>query len=429
MKVSPFSVNEAVLKLITNLAENTSQGKKIKKALQADVTTVKGQELLFEVAKTNNWFDDGKEESVIIAEEDGVEGFVTFRDTFSNAISFFWASIEGNHRLIAALCALLKCAPKHGSPICPATRSDEHFFSAKCSGINCDDVLADLHNGKVSDLVTTFATTLHVELLGSKKNATKERPAKVLEQKIFLEYSKMIAGDKHDSSKSTVSSGIIRIAEAFMPAQNDKARPTDGTMYWNRKKIEVTPRMDITEPEQSSYVENPVLQRYVNEPSVDKEPFKDLVQTITFRDEDTNEDIKFPPRLSQQTAILNTSANSVKATMTELIGTNVAKTMGMNEIKRLALLLATGFYDNSTEPKSSLSETLQEKMGITLPALYNPSDQTSIDLTVLHFFVEWILAANMSEDSDLIFKALDNICREMSVFGEDSVKKSLGETS
>ena len=413
--------------LITNLAKDNNQGRKIKEALQADVTTVQGQQLLFDVAKTNNWFEDGKEKSVVIAEEDGVEGFIEFRETFSNALSFFWASIEGNHRLIAALCALLKCIPKHSSPICPAKRDDDHFFSSECSGLHCDDALADLHNGKLDDLVTTFSTQLYVELLGSKKNATKKSPAKMLEEKIFLEYSKVIARDKHDSSKSTVSSGVIRIAEAFMPKQNETARPTDGTMYFSGEKIKVTPRKGIKDPQQSSYKKNAALASYLDDPSVDKKPFRDLLENITFAEKDTNEEIKLPPGLSPQTAILNTTANSVKATMAELIGTSIAKTMGMGEIKRLALLLARGFYDNPTEPKIKLSETLEDKLGLTLPPLYDPSDRTSVDLTVLHFFVEWIVAANMSEDSGLIFNALDKICREMTEFGEDVVKQSLSE--
>ena len=95
MSVSPFAVNEAVTNIIEALRKASIESTEIKEALTADVTTVNGQKKLLRIARKKGWFEKGKGDRVQVADRDGVDGMLKFRDAFSSALSFFWASVEG----------------------------------------------------------------------------------------------------------------------------------------------------------------------------------------------------------------------------------------------------------------------------------------------------------------------------------------------
>eukprot|EP00986_Skeletonema_menzelii_P009208 scaffold4139_cov72-Skeletonema_menzelii.AAC.3 len=427
MNVSPFAVNEAVTKLTTDLKEETKSGNEIRDALKADVTTVHGQRKLLQVARENNWFEKDKEDSVIVAERDGIEGFLKFRDTFSEALSFFWCSIEGNHRIIAALCALFKCIPKHNSPIRKAEETDEHFFSGQHSGIEADDPLKELHTGEVKGLVTHFRTIITVDLLGSKLQATENSTAQTLENDILLSISKMIATEKHGSSYSTLATNYILVANRLTPDKDMPAQTTNGMFYCNGSKIEEKAKKDIKDPKDGAFQDNQVLNNYLRDSSVLGSALQALLENIHFTEEGTNKRICIPARMSVNTAIQDTETKSLKTSMAEIIGTALAEGMKIGKDEREALLFAKKYYDNSIQPQIDLNDSLAAKLGVDLPELFDPHNEKSVDLSVLHFITEWIVAANMNVDLELLQKALDKLSRELSNMGEKEVKDCLGE--
>ena len=126
--------------------------------------TTHNHQPLLRIARKNGWFEKGKGDRVEVADRDGVDGLLKFRDAFSSALSFFWTSIEGNHRVIAGASALLKCKPRHDSPIKSARRGEDHFLTGQDIGVESVDPLEELHAGSTS-LVTHFQTPIYVEFL------------------------------------------------------------------------------------------------------------------------------------------------------------------------------------------------------------------------------------------------------------------------
>ena len=426
MSVSPFAVNEAVTNFIATIRKASIESTEIKEALKADVTTVNGQKTLLRIARKNGWFKKGEEDRVQAADRDGVDGMLIFRDAFSSALSFFWASVEGNHRVITGASALFKCKPRHDSPIKIARRGEDHFLTGQDIGVESVDPLEELHAGSTS-LVTHFQTPIYVDVLGSKLQATELATAKTLERQLLLSISKTIADEKHASSQATLAIRYSQVAIRFSPDKNKIAQKSDGSFYCDGEEIEEKSNKDILDPKDGAFQSNNILNDYVNDSSPFGEPLKRVLSTLHFKEEDTDARIDLPAWMNANTAMLNAEAKSVKRAMSELIGTANATVMSFSEREKRALLLCNKFYGNTNKPMVKLNEKLAEELGLDLPELFDPDSEKSIDLTVLHFITEWMIAANMNNNLDLLQQALDSLSRELSNMGEKVVKECLGK--
>ena len=426
MSVSPFAVNEAVTTFIATLLEASIESAEIKEALTADVTTVNGQTKLLQIARKNGWFKEGKGDSVKAADRDGVDGMLQFRNAFSSALSFFWASVEGNHRIIVTSAALLKCKPRHDSPMKRARREEDHFLTGQDIGVESDDPLEELHAGDTS-LVTDFQTRIHVDVLGSKLQATELATAKTLERLLLLFISKTIADEKHASSQATIAAGFSEVVTKFTPDKDKTAQKSDGSFYCDGEEIKEKSNKHILNPKDGAFQSNEVLNNYVTDSSAFGGPLNRVLSTIHLNEEETDARIALPARMNANTAIQNAEAKSVKRAMSELIGTAIATVMSFSEREKQALLLSNKFYDNTNKPGVQLNKKLAEKLGLDLPELFEPDSEKSIDLSVVHFITEWMVAANMNNDLELLRNALDKLSRDLSNMGEKEVKECLGE--
>jgi hypothetical protein len=424
--VSPFVVDDRIQSLIENLAKDTTIGKRIKEAFAADLLTSDGQRLFLDVAKENKWLQEGKEDDVIVSEVDGVRGFMIFRDTFSKALSFFYCSVEGNHRIIAAICALLKCKPNSCGPIKAANPGDNHHFSGDYAGIDSDDPLVEEFDLEDGESCSTFNTVLQVDLLGSKKQATPDWPAELLLEKIQRRLSEIVAETKRNSSYRTTAAAITPLVGPLMPEKNVSAKSSDGSFYMNGIKIEEGKK---TKKEDSAFYFNDVLSGFVHNPSAIGKHLQGLLSDITFKETGTDNHMRInDTRLSIDNAIISQDNKTLRRSITEIIGTALASVLEVDEAKRRALLFVDNYYGNSAvRPRIDMTKAQKEMLGVYFPGLFKYSSEESKILTLNIFITEWFIAANVNNAKDLLTKAINQMNTDMASFGESNVKESLGK--
>jgi hypothetical protein len=114
---TPFKPLAVLNKLVDSLNGSSENDKEVQQALRANLTTVKGQKELLDVAVKHEWLDANKTSTVKIAEDDGYEGYVIFQSGLNNALLFHASPIEGNNRINAAKNSLLKCNAKSNNPL------------------------------------------------------------------------------------------------------------------------------------------------------------------------------------------------------------------------------------------------------------------------------------------------------------------------
>lgn len=424
--VSPFVVDDRIQSLIENLAKDTTIGKRIKEAFAADLLTSDGQRLFLDVAKENKWLQEGKEDDVIVSEVDGVRGFMIFRDTFSKALSFFYCSVEGNHRIIAAICALLKCKPNSCGPIKAANPGDNHHFSGDYAGIDSDDPLVEEFDLEDGESCSTFNTVLQVDLLGSKKQATPDWPAELLLEKIQRRLSEIVAETKRNSSYRTTAAAITPLVGPLMPEKNVSAKSSDGSFYMNGIKIEEGKK---TKKEDSAFYFNDVLSGFVHNPSAIGKHLQGLLSDITFKETGTDNHMRInDTRLSIDNAIISQDNKTLRRSITEIIGTALASVLEVDEAKRRALLFVDNYYGNSAvRPRIDMTNAQKEMLGVYFPGLFKYSSEESKILTLNIFITEWFIAANVNNAKDLLTRAINQMNTDMASFGESNVKESLGK--
>lgn len=428
MPVSPFAVEESLTRMINDLKEDNDMGKKIRSVLASDMTTKAGQERLLQLAIENKWLKQGMESTVKVASEDGILGFLIFRESFSEALNFFWCSVEGNHRLIATLCVLFNCIPAYDMDFVKAEKGDDHYCDGSILGIESDDPFANVRAGKIEgEIRSHFGLKIRVNIMGSKKQATKEAPADLLVKICLLRLSRMISDEKHGSSSSTVGKILTEIAQMWIPRKDTVVKKTDGTFQVEGNEIKEDSKREKLKD--CPYNSNRVLQDYLKNPSIDGAPLHRLLSSVTFKEKGTDKTINvLSASFTANTAILHGNDKSVRKSLCELIGICVAREFGIDENKTLALLYGNEFFANRIDPKTHLKDEQKEILGgTTLPSVCDYTSSESNKCLVALFITEWILAANLTNDTDVIRDALIMLNREMTERGEERVIEVLGE--
>lgn len=428
MPVSPFAVDDSLTRMINDLKEDNDMGKKIRSVFASDMTTRAGQEALLQLAIENKWLKKGMESTVKVASEDGIVGFLKFRESFSEALNFFNCSIEGNHRLIATLCVLFNCIPSYEMDFVKAEKGDAQYCHGSVLGIESDDPFANVHAGKIEGAIRShFGLKIRVNIMGSKKQATKEAPASLLVSVCLLRLSTKISQEKHGSSSSNVGKIFTEIAHLWMPGKNAAIRRTDGTFYIDGEKIEETSKRNTLED--CPYHSNPVLKAFVEDPSINGGPIHRLLTSVAFKEMVTNQTINVgEANFNMNTAVIGKADKSVRKSMLELIGICVARAFGINEEKTMALLFCNDFFANRIDPKAELDDEQKANLGgTTLPKLFDYTSIESNKYIVALFIAEWILAAILANDTNVLQDALIKLSREMTNHGEDRVTEILGK--
>ncbi len=189
---------------------NDEAKREISEALTANVTTVRGQQKLLSTARKHNWLDE-RNQQVELADEDGVVGYGHFYTSFTAALKFYITAVEGNHRLLAILAALLRCQVQRESVFKPSKPGDETFLTKAFIGIEesdedaMRDALEKLNNSD-SDAILSHLLDAHITVAA--KTATESFTATHLSDLHLHQISRNASKKKTQSTVPNIYRGL-----------------------------------------------------------------------------------------------------------------------------------------------------------------------------------------------------------------------------
>ena len=218
----PFTPTNELQRLVEILNGDDETGdaeakSEITNALTVNVTTVEGQKTLLNTARKYGWLDESQKK-VKLAKKDGAVGFGHFHKSFTAALSFYVTAVEGNHRLLAILAALLRCKVETGSVFTPSEHGDETFLTKTFIGIeeneDCiddamEDAFAKLNSSDKDERSRAILShLLDAQITVASKTATKSFTAIVLSENVLHRISREMSLKKTNSTVANKYRGM-----------------------------------------------------------------------------------------------------------------------------------------------------------------------------------------------------------------------------
>ena len=250
--------------------------REISEALTANVTTVEGQRKLLSTARKHHWLDESQNE-VNVAVQDGIEGFGHFYTSFTASLKFYVTAVEGNHRLIALLAALLRCKVKRESGYFfkPSNPGDPTFLTNSFVGIedNEHDAMENaLEKLKKSDSDAILSHPFDAHITVASRTATESFPAPHLAETLLAEKSKNVSKRKLGSTVLNIYRGLTKHNSVRRDHEDwtEKEVGTNGKIVSKGKVLTIkglrarTARTLEEFEDDPSFTEEPLTQYYEN---------------------------------------------------------------------------------------------------------------------------------------------------------------------
>ncbi len=305
----PFTFVKELSHLIDALNGDDGSGtdetkREISEALTANVTTVEGQRKLLSAARKHHWLDESQNE-VNVAVEDGIEGFVHFYTSFSAALKFYVTAVEGNHRLIAIMAALLRCKVEResGHFFIPSNLGDPTFLTKSFVGIedNEHDAMENaLEKLKLSNSDAILGHLFDAHITVASKTATESFPATHLAETLLAEKSKNVSKKKTGSTVLNIYRGLYKHNSVTRDHEDwtEKKVGTNSKIVSNDKVLSIKglrarDARTFEEFEDDPHFTDDSLTQYYENPMREYEPCQNKVQ-LRVGGEEQNEEVKLP---------------------------------------------------------------------------------------------------------------------------------------
>jgi len=417
---------------------SSENDKEVQQALRANLTTVKGQKELLDVAVKHEWLDANKTSTVKIAEDDGYEGYVIFQSGLNNALLFHASPIEGNNRINAAKNSLLKCKAKSNSPTKACNTESDHYLSSEYLGVKVDtnkstDAMSAVFDSLVKDDGSVqLNQLLNVDIMVSKKDATDKHPASNLIAAILVGTSKLIADTKHDSSKSnflthivsllgklhtsksennqgiSTGNGDLKVRSKNAVNKQSKPQTIDGTTQHGRAKL--------LQLQNDVFSANAFIVEFLEDPVRGLDKAIGGIRVEGHKN-DTAKEITLPAALNLTNISTVDVAVSMKEQNARIIGPVILKTVSKycdcNEFSgvMIAELLLGGLLYNSKTFKLHLHSKYVSEVAASIPKAFENSPLGDA-ASVSSFLVEWMAVANVYDNVTLLRNTLDTAVLE-----------------
>ena len=431
---TPFKPLAVLNKLVNSLNGSSENDKEVQQALRANLTTVKGQKELFDVAVKHEWLDANKTSTVKIAEDDGYEGYVIFQSGLNNALLFHASPIEGNNRINAAKNSLLKCKAKSNSPTKACNTESDHYLSSEYLGVKVDaDKSTDAMSAVFDSLVKDDGSVqlnqlLNVDIMVSKKDATDKHPASNLIATILVGTSKLIADTKHDSSKSNFLTHIVSLLGKLhtSKSENDQEISTgSGNLRVRSKNAQSKPqtidgatqngRAKLLKLQADVFSANAFIAEFLEDPVRELDKAMGGIRVKGHKNDPTKL-IKLPAALNLTNISTVDVAVSMKEQNARIIGPVILKTVSkycdcdeFTGVMIAELLLGGLLYNSKTFKLHLHSKYVSEEASAPKAFENSPLGDAA---SVSSFLVEWMAAANVYDNETLLRNTLDTAVLE-----------------
>ena len=250
----PFTALDVLQRLVEVLNSDDEADKaarsEVTDALTANVTTVKGQKKLLNIARKYGWIDESHKQ-VELAKEDGAVGFGHFHTAFTSALRFYVTAVEGNHRLLVLLAALLRCKVERDSVFKPSNPGDETFLTTSFIGREenengnedvMEEAFARLNSSDKDERSTAILShLLDVHITVAKKTATKTFTASALSEKLLHERSVEMSSKKINSTLANKYRNVCKHDGVVRDRAEDitNAIGRDSVLVYQSKEVKI----------------------------------------------------------------------------------------------------------------------------------------------------------------------------------------------
>lgn len=436
-QVRPFLPLEVLNQMISDLNTTGSDDscRRLRDALQGNITTTTGQKALLEVAVERAWF---LKDAPKPADEDGIEGYHRFRQDFSSELKFFGTAVDGNHRWVSGLGTLMRTKASRDTPLTPSSEGDENFLSDEYLGRdeNTGERCQSLVGLAIQDLVNSNRTSqlnlpLEVDLIAARKDVDEESgeySAQKLLQDLLVSASKAHAEGKQDSSRSNGFSRLAKSLHHFKPNPTGRVPSQTGMLLITqgaRGDLIENPRFDAPTQEErrnfdlktNPFTTHGVIARYMNNPEAN------IFETLRKLRLEVDNSIRFPfpATLTKENIVSGVpkGSDSLLYHYNRVIGILLLKVLSKEILGEpfdkdmIAAIVEGGLFAEKPFHSVKMNDKTRADLGnIVTPQPFG-DDQTSHVLTLTLLFCDMLSVSNLYKVDELFNAVLDKLALEI----------------
>lgn len=428
----PFTPLKELQQLVLDLNSDDERDKdkktQIMDALTANITTVKGQKKLLRIARMYGWIDETKEK-VKVANEDGAVGFGEFHTAFTSALKFYVTAVEGNHRLLALLAALLRCIVERNSVFKPSNPGDDTFLTTSFIGTeeneNGDEDAMEKAFARLNSSDKQHKTTailshyLDVNITVAKKTATKSFNATHLSEMLLHQQSKRMGLRKTNATTANKYRNVSKHDGVLRDRDEDTEEDIDANsvLVYQGKEIKLDGVKARKKRTVEQFRDDPSnsLQPFVNYHSNPSKYYSEMQNEVRLKiGEGPNDTVKLPVNLTMRNfgypknkaSVIEYNKRILFPLLLQMQGNGVPGGTPVLEVKQIGALLAGGMC--APRPSIPSVDTPQKDDGHydDTPVLFEPSTE-GIMVTSSLALVYLIESAKLCDSTELLEKTFD----------------------
>lgn len=445
LPLAPFTPVDAALEIVRVVNENKEEYHKLKEVLMGDMTTVEDRRKLVRYAKEHGWFKEGHANSVVEGTDNSYEAFIEFRQTFSDALTFFMVSVEGNNRIISLTAGMLKSIISKYMTFTPKQEGMEGFLSKQSLGIDVldgqsNDAMGSFFDGTSSNSATKPNTEIRCQLIVAREQATKTNTAEMLVRELIHSVSKKVSDGKVNSSRSSIASrGLHTMSYIYANANKRSAENDavtrgflfeDGTLIEQGRKRH---RQDIGDLKEDPLFGKERFSDFTRDPTLGGKAFKDAMKGFHMMDQDGNklpifhntclDSLLGPKNLKKDESDTSLMSNQ-RRFLTFMVGMEVLEM----KHEHLLTLLFSGIVEDALLPKLEIPNKLKDVLKSKVES-WQIGNEDGLKQVLLSFMMDVIIAGNVLKKEETVQNAFNKIALEMTNDEKrNSLAKEIGES-
>ena len=431
--VQPFKPNNAALEIIDIVNNGGPKLTELNAVLSGDMTKTADRKKLLEYAIRHSWLKEGtmlegSKTRVIVDGGEGYDGYIAFRQSFSDALTFFIVSVEGNNRVIALIASLLKTKIE-----------DEMNFTAKKEGDKgYHSGLDDFFKGTGSPNAVKPTTTIPLRLMAAKKQATESTTAERLVREHVHYTSEKASDNKVFSSRKSSASKLLYVYTDLTPQDNDsKVEPpdTNGELYLNKEFLNQnkrSARKKMTKLSQDPVLDSDEFKNFMGKPvpgSAEYDRCFDAFKMRTSEEEFCH--VLSPLSLDNLLRKSNLTSKD-KSDVSNLSGKKLffipilANVLGLTK-SHVDTLLVGGFAEDKVMPTIDLPKELKDKFEAEV-SRWNLESTPSLNEALLAFMMDAVVAGSVLKKGHIVKEFLTELAKMMTnPEDNNTVAKEIGK--
>lgn len=429
--VQPFKPNNAALEIIEIVNKGGPKLTELNAVLSGDMTKQEDRKKLLEYAIRHSWLkegtlQEGRKPKVIIDGGEGYDGYIAFRQSFSDALTFFIVSVEGNNRVIATIASLLKTKIEDGMNFTPKKEGDDGYHSG----------LDDFFNGTGCPSAVKPTTEISVRLMAAKQQATETHTAEKLVREHVHYTSEKASDNKVLSSRKSTASKLLFVYNDLTPQDNDsKIEPpdTNGELYLNEKFLNQkkrSVRKKMTKLGQDPVYESEVFKNFMDKPVPGSDGYVRCFDSFKMQTREEEFCHVLSP-LSLDNLLRNSTTTDVsdvsnlsskKRFYTVILG----KVLGLTR-SHVDTLLVHGFVEDRVMPSLDIPKELKDKLEAEVDR-WNLDSAPGLNEALLAFMMDAVVTGSVLKKGHVVKEFLTELAKIMTnPEDNNTVAKEIGK--